>query len=445
MLAWEQKRSSPRSRSAAQSAKQRPTLPQSTRPLVQRAATCACGGTCPRCQTKSSFTIGASDDAYEREADQIADQVMAEPPHSPVTGAGGAGPRIQRFSGPANQHTDAAPASVRQALDSPGRPLEPALRQDMERSFGHDFSRVRVHTGGVPEQSARDVNAHAYTVGQDIVFGRGQYPPQTKPSQRLLAHELSHVVQQSDLAPTPSILQRSGFGEVRSAEGALAGEAKPPPSGVAGLPEPDCSTRVSDVFLLGAIYCPQRPECCFAQVHDRKDHARNDIFRADYLLEGKPDCEYGDQKHHDYWLGNQWRIVDITTSHMTVMNMCGIEESLGIESTQESGGPRPVEAQPERSVAVSQSNFGPGTVKIFDECQRVVFEPDDPSQMRREYRLETWTRPGLPEMKVYVPQQDKPIPYAPLDLSSMLKVYLLGDKCGTPVPPQVPNESEGGE
>ena len=71
--------------------------------------------------------------------------------------------------------------------------------------------------------------------------------------------------------------------------------------------------------------------CCFAQVHERKNHALNGILRADYLLEGKSDCVYGDQKHHDFWLANQWRIVEITASEMTVMNMCGIEETLNVE------------------------------------------------------------------------------------------------------------------
>lgn len=93
--------------------------------------------------------------------------------------------------------TDAAPTSVDQALDSPGSPLEPALRQDMEQRFRSDFSRVRVHSGAVAEQSARDVNANAYTVGHDIVFDAGAFKPGTHEGRRLIAHELTHVVQQS--------------------------------------------------------------------------------------------------------------------------------------------------------------------------------------------------------------------------------------------------------
>ncbi len=144
---------------------------------------------------QAKLTIGASDDPLEREADRVADQVMAAPTHSAVSAA----PlRIQRFTGQATGQADmAAPASVDRVLSSPGSPLEPALQQDMEQRFGYDFSRVRIHTDAAAERSAREVNANAYTVGQDIVFGTGRFVPGTHKGRRLLAHELTHVVQQS--------------------------------------------------------------------------------------------------------------------------------------------------------------------------------------------------------------------------------------------------------
>ena len=82
-------------------------------------------------------------------------------------------------------------------LSSPGRPLDPSLRQDMEQRFGHDFSQVRVHTDAAAERSAREVNANAYTVGHNVVFGAGRFSPGTHEGRRLIAHELTHVVQQS--------------------------------------------------------------------------------------------------------------------------------------------------------------------------------------------------------------------------------------------------------
>ncbi len=143
---------------------------------------------------QATLTVNTPGNVYEQEADRIAEQVMATPAHTAVRGAP---PRIQRFSGQSSGQINAAPASVDQALANPGRPLEPALRQDMEQRFGYDFSTVRVHTGSLAEQSALDVNANAYTVGHNIVFGAVRYSPGTQDGRRLLAHELAHVVQQS--------------------------------------------------------------------------------------------------------------------------------------------------------------------------------------------------------------------------------------------------------
>ena len=99
---------------------------------------------------------------------------------------------------PSSDAPSEAPHSVHSALRSPGQPLEAPARAEMEGAFGHDFSGVRVHTDAGAAQSARDVNAHAYTVGNDLVFAPGRYAPQTGEGRRLLAHELAHVVQQSD-------------------------------------------------------------------------------------------------------------------------------------------------------------------------------------------------------------------------------------------------------
>ena len=88
------------------------------------------------------------------------------------------------------------PPVVRDVLRSPGNPLDQETRACMESRFGHDFSEVRVHTGVRAAESARAVDATAYTVGRDVVFDAGQYVPHTTAGQFLLAHELAHVVQQ---------------------------------------------------------------------------------------------------------------------------------------------------------------------------------------------------------------------------------------------------------
>ncbi len=94
------------------------------------------------------------------------------------------------------------PPIVHEVLRSPGQPLDPATRAFMEPRFGHDFGPVRVHTDARAAQSAQSVNALAYTVGRDVVFDAGQYAPHTREGKSLMAHELTHVVQQRD-APAP--------------------------------------------------------------------------------------------------------------------------------------------------------------------------------------------------------------------------------------------------
>lgn len=103
--------------------------------------------------------------------------------------------RLQRqASGQATPAT--APPIVEDTLRSSGQPLDAATRAFMEPRFGHDFSKVRVHTGPQADESAHAVSALAYTVGRDIVFRADEYQPTSNVGQRLLAHELAHVVQQ---------------------------------------------------------------------------------------------------------------------------------------------------------------------------------------------------------------------------------------------------------
>ena len=87
-----------------------------------------------------------------------------------------------------------------------GSPLEPGVRGFMEQRLGQDFSDVRVHTGGKADESARSISAQAYTVGTDVVFRGGAYQPDTPTGQRVIAHELAHVVQQKagPVAGTPA-------------------------------------------------------------------------------------------------------------------------------------------------------------------------------------------------------------------------------------------------
>ena len=114
---------------------------------------------------------------------------------------------IQRSS----THESSAPLAspmVQDVLSSPGQALDPATSRFMENRFGHDFSGVRVHTDNRAAESARSVNALAYTVGRDVVFGAGQYAPRSFSGRRLLAHELMHVVQQAGATKSSLNIQR---------------------------------------------------------------------------------------------------------------------------------------------------------------------------------------------------------------------------------------------
>jgi len=108
--------------------------------------------------------------------------------------------RYERLTLKRRPTAEAAPAEVppivHEVLRSPGQALDSATRVLRESRFGHDFSQVRVHTDSQAAASAYSEHALAYTVGQHIVFGRAQYQPHTSVGQRLLAHELTHVVQQ---------------------------------------------------------------------------------------------------------------------------------------------------------------------------------------------------------------------------------------------------------
>lgn len=155
--------------------------------------------TAPPIQRKP--TVSSPGDPFEREADDVADKVMrmAEPAIQRKCAECEDDERkpIQTARTP-SANTEAAldaGAAVR-ATERGGAPLSREVRSDFELYFGHDFSGVRVHADGEAANAASAVQARAYTIGRDIVFGSSEYAPATMEGKRLLAHELAHVVQQ---------------------------------------------------------------------------------------------------------------------------------------------------------------------------------------------------------------------------------------------------------
>ncbi|WP_375425728.1 DUF4157 domain-containing protein [uncultured Friedmanniella sp.] len=106
---------------------------------------------------------------------------------------------LQRTAGNAGVASllEEEPSPVHDVIGSGGRPLEPDVRTEMEGRLGHDFGHVRVHDDAAAGASAQAVNAHAYTVGSDVVFQRDRYDPASAEGKVTLAHELTHVIQQS--------------------------------------------------------------------------------------------------------------------------------------------------------------------------------------------------------------------------------------------------------
>jgi outer membrane protein OmpA-like peptidoglycan-associated protein len=142
------------------------------------------------------LTINEPGDVHEQEADRVSEHVTRMPDASAAVH--GTAPSIQLKTANSNTAGAAeAPPIVHKVLSSPGQPLDAGTRAFMEPRFGQDFSHVRVHTDAQAAKSAKAVGARAYTVGSNVAFGAGEHAPGTQDGQRLLAHELTHVVQQS--------------------------------------------------------------------------------------------------------------------------------------------------------------------------------------------------------------------------------------------------------
>jgi hypothetical protein len=179
------------------------------------------------------LTISTPGDAHECEADEMASRVMrmtVEP----------SDPKIQRVCSCGGDENHPCPECAKKketihrqaehgespsitpemesrihSLRGGGQPLPPSVRREFEPRFGEDFGAVRVHTSAEAAHVSREINARAFTIGRDVMFGAGQYAPETGEGQKLLAHELTHVVQQAggvrrQLADKPPIATTAG-------------------------------------------------------------------------------------------------------------------------------------------------------------------------------------------------------------------------------------------
>jgi len=175
---------------------------------------------------QAKLAISNPDDPEEREADNVAHTIMRKAAGAPCSCSPGeemCEECQQEQSAPAIQRRASSPSApphvpriVSDVLRSPGHPLDSATRAFFEPRFGRDFSHVRVHTDSPAANSARSINAHAYTAGSDIVFASGQYSPGTAPGRTLLAHELTHVVQQPRASSLANVNSVDSSGEANA-------------------------------------------------------------------------------------------------------------------------------------------------------------------------------------------------------------------------------------
>ncbi len=199
-------------------------------PLMQRQVQCPCDGGCPRCggEIQAKLKVGAANDKYEREADMVAERVIRMPE-----------PRLQReekkelpirLKAASDAPLSASPDLQQriQALKGGGQQLAQPVRRFFEPRFHRDFSRVRVHTGAATAGLARKVNANAFTTGKHIVFAAGRYAPATGAGKQLLAHELTHVIQQDAQRKTTLQRQLAGCTDKCKKGGPAKQESGPP-------------------------------------------------------------------------------------------------------------------------------------------------------------------------------------------------------------------------
>jgi Domain of unknown function (DUF4157) len=156
------------------------------------------------------------------------------------------------------------PPIVHEVLRSPGKPLDPGIRASMEHHFRQDFSRVRIHAGSHAAESATAVNALAYTVGANVVFGAGEYQPETSAGKGLLAHELAHVIQQGQggVGGAMQINAPNDPAEQEAERAADAVSRNASPGRIAGAPDRGVLARKDKLKRGGAADAGAAPALC---------------------------------------------------------------------------------------------------------------------------------------------------------------------------------------
>lgn len=270
-----------------------------------------------------------------------------------------------------NKALRSAPPIVEDVLQSSGQPLDASTRAFMEDRFGHDFSKVRVHSDARAASSARAVDAHAYTVGSQVVFGAGRYSPAQAEGQRLLAHELAHVVQQSQ---GDAIASGDDFAE-SEAKGAESVIGNSGSAGVSARAEPNRLQRAPDEGSTTTTSAPSPT-------------AKVPFCPTPPIFEEKPD--FSDKKIREAWTDTHC----LTPASKAMPPVCQFTkaQTKALAEAQKTAAGRV-----ERALGII--NMGPEGKKMATEMANQLFESDPPTLVEVVDRL-TRTRDFLKTTKV---------------------------------------------
>lgn len=301
----------------------------------------------PALPLQPKLIISQPDDPYEREADRVAERVMRMPEPAVQAQAGygagnglscsdegatGDGPvqrKVSAYSPPAAD----VPPIVHEVLRSPGEPLDAGTRASFEPKFGFDFGSVRIHADIKAGESARAISALAYTVGNRLVFGAGQYSPSTPAGQWILAHELTHAVQQDFKTDTSRLrlgnvhdpFERSASRNATIITSGMAGKTDTRPGSVqAGLVQrhPDVNCPPPAPPKLKWVKLDARPKTVYGPA--------NDIIEQRYRYE---------KKGHSILTGSQFAVGGPASNALRILLPKGAQDrNIGNEFLNEYSG-----------------------------------------------------------------------------------------------------------
>jgi hypothetical protein len=221
---------------------------------------------------------------------------------------------LQRYADHGKSEFSAFPPIIHEVLRSPGGPLDADVRAFMEQRFEHDFSRVTVHTDAKAAESARAVNALAFTAGKKVVFGAGVYSPRSEQGIRILGHELTHVVQQSSVIngqmPNRVSSSNDSFESDARMHESNIGRTQTPHRLIMDLKEPMIQRLPIGSFLSELV---TMPISALSRVFGKENYNNEELlaYYEEFLVKGKTEERY-DSDNKARAIIKRWKDKDLT-------------------------------------------------------------------------------------------------------------------------------------